>query len=104
MERIEAGLQKKINMLNLRVVDDIVYTEYLKVYEEVGIDVTSFQYYGVHGQYLAFYSKEYLMRLPRKEVLKKAKDISQRQNASFFSVLKKKTDVWILKNLYGVLK
>ena len=57
MERIEAGLQKKINMLNLRVVDDIVYTEYLKVYEEVGIDVTSFQYYGVHGQYLAFIQK-----------------------------------------------
>ncbi|MEX0416927.1 hypothetical protein [Bacillus sp. C30] len=97
MDNVDTDLQKKIDELGLYHIDDKTYNKHLKVYEKVGIDVTYFKYYKWYGKRFVPYSKEYLISLTMKELLKRDKEKYKQCNSSFFVRLKRKIDVWIFK-------
>ncbi|MGR5978950.1 hypothetical protein ACT7DJ_14705 [Bacillus cereus] len=90
MEITNIDLQRKIEMLQLCSVNDSVYNEYLKDYEELGIDVKRFEYYKMYGQRFVPYSKEYVIRSNMKELLKRDKEKYMQFSPSFLGQLKKK--------------
>ncbi|WP_208742848.1 hypothetical protein [Bacillus cereus] len=94
MEITNIDLQRKIEMLQLCSVNDSIYNEYLKDYEELGIDVKRFEYYKMYGQRFVPYSKEYVIRSNMKELLKRDKEKYMQFNPSFFCELKRKMDIW----------
>ncbi|OQR57876.1 hydrolase [Bacillus sp. CDB3] len=83
MGHIETDLQRKVDALGLYVVDDVVYTEHLKVYEKVGVDVTHLKYYKWYGKRFVPYSKEYLISSTMKDLLKRDKEKYKQYNSSF---------------------
>ncbi|HDR3897029.1 MULTISPECIES: hypothetical protein [Bacillus] len=62
MDTTNTELQIKIDMLQLCPVNDRVYHEHLKAYEELGIYTERVEYYKMYGQCFVSYSKEYVMR------------------------------------------
>ncbi|PEP89764.1 hypothetical protein [Bacillus toyonensis] len=97
MEHIETDLQRKIDALGLYVVDDMVYTEHLKVFEKIGFDVMHFTYYKWYGKRFVPYSKEYLISVTMEDLLRRDKEKYKQYTSSFFVRLKRKLDVWTLK-------
>ncbi|HHL0970796.1 TPA: hypothetical protein ACQUHP_002314 [Bacillus cereus] len=106
MNITSTDLQKKIDKLQLCFVDDCVYQEHLKAYEELGIYTERFEYYKMYGQCFVPYSKEYVMRSTMEELLKRDKEKYIQCSPSFFNRLKRKMGVWIwkgkLKSLGGL--
>lgn len=103
MSNVDIDLQKKVDALGLHVVDDVVYNEHLKAYEQVGIDVTHFTYYKWYGKCFVPYSKDYLLSSTMKELLKRDNEKYQQYNYPFFIRLKGRLDVWILKGKLKLL-
>ncbi|PHG63757.1 hypothetical protein [Bacillus toyonensis] len=106
MATTNTDLQKKIEMLQLCLVDDRVYQEHLKAYEELGIYTERFEYYKMYGQCFVPYSKEYVMRSTIEELLKRDKEKHIQCSSSLFNRLKRKMGVWIwrgkMKSLGGL--
>ncbi|OLR26844.1 hypothetical protein [Bacillus cereus] len=97
METTHPDLQMKIDMLQLCPMDNCVYHEHLKAYEELGIDIKRFEYYKIYGERLVPYSKEYVMRSNMEELWKRDQEKCVQFSPSFFDRLKRKVDVWIWK-------
>ncbi|XKK19984.1 hypothetical protein HFP67_31710 [Bacillus sp. CB102A.1] len=83
--------------------DEKIYEECLKAYEEIGVDVKEFEYYKIYGNYLIPYSKEYVMRSNMKDLIKRDKEKYIQFSPSFFNRLKRKWDIWILKGKVKVI-
>ncbi|ARJ20105.1 hydrolase [Bacillus mycoides] len=80
---MDNDLQKKIDILGLKVMDEKAYNKYLEPYKKennkAGIDVDRFKYYKLYGEHHVLYSMEYLERTSMEELLEKDKN-----NYSFF--------------------
>ncbi|HDR8197747.1 hydrolase [Bacillus thuringiensis] len=74
---MDSVLNGKIAALGLIPIDKKVYIKYLepheKAYKKAGIDVNRFKYYKLYGQKPMFYSVEYLMQTPIKDLLERDK-------------------------------
>ncbi|MED2777677.1 hypothetical protein P4278_28055 [Bacillus thuringiensis] len=101
---MNTDLQKKIDALQLCLVDETIYEECLKTYEEIGIDVKKFEYYKMYGDHLIPYSKEYIIRSSMKELMKRDKEKYIQFNPSFFKRVKRNWEVWTLKRKVKVLR
>ncbi|PHG57783.1 hypothetical protein [Bacillus toyonensis] len=108
MDTTNTDLQRKIDMLQLCPVDDCVYKEHLKTYEELGLDTQRWEYYKMYGQRFVPYSKEYVMRSNIEELLKRDKEKYIQYSPSSFDWLKRKVGIWIwkgkVKSLRGLTK
>ncbi|MES5940649.1 MULTISPECIES: hypothetical protein [unclassified Bacillus cereus group] len=106
MDTTNTELQIKIDMLQLCPVNDRVYHEHLKAYEELGIYTERVEYYKMYGQCFVPYSKEYVMRSTIEELLQRDKEKYMQCKPSFFNRLKRKVGVWIwrgkVKSLGGL--
>ncbi|MEK4676654.1 MULTISPECIES: hypothetical protein [Bacillus] len=106
MDTTNTDLQMKIDRLQLCPVDDCVYQEHLKAYEELGLYTKRFTYYKMYGQCFVPYSKEYVMRSTMEELLKRDKEKCIQCSPSFFNRLKRKMGIWIwrgkMKSLGGI--
>ncbi|MCU4822691.1 hydrolase [Bacillus cereus] len=75
-------LNGKIALLGLIPIDKKAYIKYFKshekAYKKSGIDVSRFKYYKLHGQKPMFYSVEYLMQTPIKDLLERDKGNKER--------------------------
>ncbi|MEK4614084.1 hypothetical protein [Bacillus sp. FSL K6-0067] len=103
MSNVDIDLQKKVDALGLHVVDDVVYKEHLKAYEQVGIDVTYLTYYKWYGKCFVPYSKDYLLSSTMEELLKRDNEKYKQYKYSFLARLKGRLDVWILKGKLKLL-
>ncbi|WP_179863563.1 hypothetical protein [Bacillus cereus] len=103
MDTTNTDLQKKIDMLQLCPADENVYNEYLKNYEELGIDIQCFEYYKMYGQRFVPYSKEYIMYSNMEELLKRDKQKHIQFRSSFFNRLKRKAEAWIWRGKVKLL-
>ncbi|QIW22364.1 hypothetical protein [Bacillus thuringiensis] len=99
MDNINADLQKKIDMLSLHPVSNLIYAKYLMPYEERDSNLTRYKYYKIYGQEPMFYSKSYLMDSTIEVLLEQDKLNHKRFCPSFFVRVKNKIDVWKLKGL-----
>ncbi|CAM4058758.1 hydrolase [Bacillus albus] len=72
---MDSVLNGKIAVLDLMPIDKKAYIKYLKPHEKANkktsIDVNRFKYYKLHGKNPMFYSIEYLMQTPIKELLER---------------------------------
>ncbi|MCU5395305.1 hydrolase [Bacillus toyonensis] len=74
---MDSVLNSKISALDLIPIDKKSYIKYLKLhekaYKKAGIDIKRFKYYKLYGQKPMFYSVEYLMQTPIKNLLERDK-------------------------------
>ncbi|HFJ9279561.1 hydrolase [Bacillus cereus] len=74
---MDSVLNSKISALDLIPIDKKSYIKYLKshekAYKKAGIDIKRFKYYKLYGQKPMFYSVEYLMQTPIKNLLERDK-------------------------------
>ncbi|PEP91585.1 hydrolase [Bacillus toyonensis] len=99
MEHIETGLQKKIDALGLRPLDDTTYDRYFKNRTIVKIDELQFKYYKMYGQQPMFYSMIHLMDSTIEELVKNDENNKKQFNPSFFMRLKRRFDRWVFRGL-----
>ncbi|MDA1952004.1 hydrolase [Bacillus cereus] len=75
-------LNGKVAALDLIPIDKKSYIKYLKshekAYKKAGIDINRFKYYKLYGQKPMFYSVEYLMQTPIKDLLERDKGNKER--------------------------
>lgn len=97
MDNINQDLQKKIDALGLHHVDDIIYDKYLNAWGNIGIGDIHYEYYKMYGKQFMPYSKEYLIRTPIEQLLKRDKENYKQFCPSFFMRLKDKYFEWKFK-------
>ncbi|MEC2553381.1 hydrolase [Bacillus tropicus] len=75
---MDSVLNGRVVALGLIPIDKKAYIKYFKpnekAYKKSGIDVSRFKYYKLYGQKPMFYSVEYLMQTPIKDLLERDKD------------------------------
>ncbi|MES5865342.1 hydrolase [Bacillus cereus group sp. RP32] len=73
-----SGLNGRVAALGLIPIDKKAYIKYFKpnekAYKKSGIDINRFKYYKLHEQEPMFYSIEYLMQTPIKDLLERDKE------------------------------
>ncbi|UUE91500.1 hypothetical protein [Bacillus cereus] len=79
---MDSVLNGKIVALGLMPIDKKSYIKYLKshekAYKKARIDINQFKYYKLYGQKPMFYSVEYLMQTPIKDLLERDKGNKER--------------------------
>ncbi|MBJ8113553.1 hydrolase [Bacillus cereus group sp. N6] len=90
MEHIETDIQKKVDALGLRPLDDTIYDRYFKNRTVVEIDELQFKYYKMYEQQPMFYSMVHLMNSTIEELVKNDEKNKKQFNPSFFMRLKRK--------------
>ncbi|PEQ27990.1 hydrolase [Bacillus thuringiensis] len=79
---MDSVLNGKIAALGLMPINKKAYIKYLKshgkAYKKAGIDINRFKYYKLYGQKPMFYSVEYLMQTPIKDLLERDKGNKER--------------------------
>ncbi|PEF33356.1 hydrolase [Bacillus wiedmannii] len=99
MEHIETNLQKKIDVLGLRPLDDATYERYFKNRTVVGIDELQFKYYKMYGQQPMFYSMIHLTDSTIEDLVKNDEKNKKQFNPSFLMRLKRRFDRWLFRGV-----
>ncbi|MED3079159.1 hypothetical protein [Bacillus wiedmannii] len=99
MNNISMDLQKKIDMLSLHPMSNLIYAKYLMPYEDRESNLKRYKYYKIYGQEPVFYSESYLMDSTLGVLLEQDELNHKRFCPSLFVRVKNKIDVWKLKGL-----